>query len=156
MCGTMLCCCVSHLYDPLSFSLPSHLSYLHTLALGGGGTGGGTLWSPWPRPLFSFFSLLKRQMDKVYCKVGSALGKTAQVGRRERIRTEEREGNERRCGCGWSIRNRMWESERRRALRCRWSCWLRVQLQLLRTLLAVQEGRRGWRKKEARIGRMLR
>lgn len=34
-------------------------------------------------PPFFIFSLLKRQMDKVYCKVGSALGKTVQDGRGE-------------------------------------------------------------------------
>lgn len=35
-------------------------------------------------PPFFIFSLLKRQMDKVYCKVGSALGKTVQEERGER------------------------------------------------------------------------
>lgn len=35
-------------------------------------------------PPFFIFSLLKRQMDKVYCKVGSALGKTVQEGRGEK------------------------------------------------------------------------
>lgn len=34
-------------------------------------------------PPFFIFSLLKRQMDKVYCKVGSALGKTVRDGRGE-------------------------------------------------------------------------
>lgn len=48
-------------------------------------------------PPFFIFSLLKRQMDKVYCKVGSALGKTVQdergetsAGERERKRDEIR------------------------------------------------------------------
>lgn len=35
-------------------------------------------------PPFFIFSLLKRQMDKVYCKVGSALGEAAHEERRER------------------------------------------------------------------------
>lgn len=42
-------------------------------------------------PPFFIFSLLKRQMDKVYCKVGSALGKTAQDGRGEDERRSESE-----------------------------------------------------------------
>lgn len=44
-------------------------------------------------PPFFIFSLLKRQMDKVYCKVGSALGKTVQDGRAERSAGE----SERKC-----------------------------------------------------------
>lgn len=41
-------------------------------------------------PPFFIFSLLKRQMDKVYCKVGSALGKTARARGSERTREETR------------------------------------------------------------------
>jgi hypothetical protein len=41
-------------------------------------------------PPFFIFSLLKRQMDKVYCKVGSALGKTARARASERAREETR------------------------------------------------------------------
>lgn len=67
-------------------------------------------------PPFFIFSLLKRQMDKVYCKVGSAHGKTAQAERRERTRVGERERAREDAD---EVRNRMGESERRRALRCR-------------------------------------
>lgn len=42
-------------------------------------------------PPFFIFSLLKRQMDKVYCKVGSALGKTVQDERREEAQVRARD-----------------------------------------------------------------
>lgn len=61
-------------------------------------------------PPFFIFSLLKRQMDKVYCKVGSAHGKTAQAERRERRREWERENAREDAD---EVRDRTGESERR-------------------------------------------
>lgn len=52
-------------------------------------------------PPFFIFSLLKRQMDKVYCKVGSALGKTVQDGKGETSAGEsERKRDEMRTKVG--------------------------------------------------------
>lgn len=49
-------------------------------------------------------------MDKVYCKVGSAHGKTAQAERRERRREWERENAREDAD---EVRDRTGESERR-------------------------------------------
>lgn len=68
-------------------------------------------------PPFFIFSLLKRQMDKVYCKVGSALGKTVRDGRGETSApVREREEARRDTDGG---RNRKRASERGEELRCR-------------------------------------
>lgn len=96
-------------------------------------------------PPFFIFSLLKRQMDKVYCKVGSAPGKTVS----EEERASEADGRiDLVRGRGRVEGDRGGERERERAERAkerhgdRRGCWLRVQLQLLRTLCwPAQRGR---------------
>lgn len=111
--GVLDCLCVPRLVA--SFSLPSRLS--PPLA--------GVGWCRHRRrhplisqatPPFFIFSLLKRQMDKVYCKVGSALGKTVQDGRGETSAGESEREARRDADEG---RNRKRASERGEELRCR-------------------------------------
>jgi len=105
---------LSHLYRSHAFSQSVILSFslLSPLAPVSPPLAGSGWWRHRRRhplislatPPFFIFSLLKRQMDKVYCKVGSALGKTARARASERARGETRTSARDRTGESETIR----------------------------------------------------